>query len=80
MLATELKDFAEMASAHQQRLVLEIRRGVAAVERGVDELEERTHSLASLMLHLDPASDPAVQADLERLTKYHRAWKLLNDG
>ena len=69
VLAAELKDFATMASAHNQRLALEVRRGMASVERGVEVVERRVHAFASLLAHLDGSTRPeTLRSHLESFT------------
>ena len=60
VLTSELQDFALMASAHNQRLAVEVRRGIAAVERDVEILERRTRSFTALAAHLDSTQPDAA--------------------
>lgn len=70
VLSTELKDFAIKASTHNQQLAMEVRRAMAAIERGVDALERSTRSFSSLASRLDntPSTD-AMHSHLGSFTQ-----------
>jgi len=73
---TERNGFANLASAHQQRLASEIQGGAAAVEREVAEIEQRTRSFASLILQINPAGTHALRNELEHFTQEIQAVRL----
>lgn len=64
-LQAELKDFSTMAAAYNKRLAMEVRRGIAALEQGVDGLDHCTHLFASELSHAFPGA-PADGEWLQR--------------